>query len=237
MAKQITTKKKKSKSKSKKNIVVEYIQPKDTLDVIIGWDVSSTTVGWAALYVKDGYIINVDYSFYKPEDKENKLASLIKLQENVNIIITKVYESVATCFRNFGYSGLNKVNYHVGVEDHLLFMKGKSSAQTITTLSVYNRTLCMAVYNKTGIVPTLMPVATIRSILRKLSGSKEIIDKDHVPQTVESIIGSNWMGAREWKFRWLQNQIGNTAVECFDMADGIAAAISCAYLCGVIKGK
>jgi hypothetical protein len=42
----------------------------DELNVCIGFDVSSSTVGFGVLYIKNDEIVKVDYSYYKPEDKK-----------------------------------------------------------------------------------------------------------------------------------------------------------------------
>ncbi len=191
--------------------------------ICFGFDVSSSTVGICSLHVCDKKIIKVEYSYYKPKDeKETELGKIFKLYDHIfNYILEqdKKYKNV---------------DYKVFVEDFIMFMPGKSSARTITILSVYNRTVCLAANHCLKIEPELLPVATIRSVLKKVSGNSERVDKEHVPEVLEKIIKKD---LPNWNFRWSVNKKGIPIDECYDQADGIAAALSGAFRSGILENE
>jgi hypothetical protein len=202
----------------------------DELNVCIGFDVSSSTVGFGVLYIKNDEIVKVDYSYYKPEDKkEDPLKSIVALYDFVEEKLNNIKKQA------IDYNTNSKVNMHACVEDFLLFMEGQSSARTITVLSVYNRTVCLAINRVLGVNPLLLPVATIRSSLKKMSGQSNRVDKDHVPEVVEKIINLHRKANLPWKFRWITNRNNNPIKECYDMADGLAAGLAGSFKLNLIS--
>lgn len=149
----------------------------------------------------------------------------MRLQENIIKIIKSVKEKVATRF--------GMLKYSVGVEDFLL-SHPTTSAKTITTLSVYNTTVCMAAYNWLGIEPQPIHIATIRATLRNLAeiDKKDVFSKEHVPAAIEKIINKYYPS--KWKFRILTKRTGNISAETYDMSDAIAVAITYAYKAGLL---
>jgi len=228
-----------TKQKKEKVVETKPILNPDALNIVVGWDVSSTTIGWGALYFLGNKIHQVEYGYYKPEEKDNKLLSLVLVKQHVADILENAFHKNIK-----GQYGL--VTMYSGVEDFLLHMEAKSSANTITMLSVYNRTVCMSVFDFLAAaneecvafkdnIPRLLPVATIRSILRKLSGQEERVDKEHVPDVVEEIINSKWYDSSSaWTFRRLTKRTGKMQDECFDMADGLAVAVATANKLGLL---
>lgn len=195
-------------------------------NILFGFDVSSSTVGISCLHICKNKVVKIDYSYYKPKDKsETELGRIFELYKFIHSYMLGVKEQ----FQN------ENVEFKAYVEDFIMFMPGKSSARTITLLSVYNRTVCLAAYHCLGVEPQLLPVATIRSILRKMSGGTDRIDKEHVPEVLEIII--NKFSSLKWKFRFLVNSKNNIIEECYDMGDGIAVAVAGAFTDEILKSK
>lgn len=189
--------------------------------ICFGFDVSSSTVGICSLYVCNKKITKVEYSYYKPKNKnETELGNIFKLYDYIFNYISEQQKK----YKN--------VEYKVFVEDFIMFMPGKSSARTITLLSVYNRTVCLAANHCLNIEPELLPVATIRSVLKKVSGNLDRVDKEHVPEVLEKIIKDH---LPDWNFRWSVNKKGVPIDECYDQADGIAAAVSGSFRSGILE--
>jgi len=219
--------------KPKSKLINNPIVIDDQIHVCVGFDVSSETVGYSIFYIQNNKIIKLEYEYYKPEDKKiDELNSIYKLYGFIcKLLLSIKRDAELYCNDN----NLKDPIIHVYVENYLLFMKGHSTAKTITTLSVYNRTVCLAIFNALAIVPMLLPVITIRSVLKKMSDSVDRIDKEHVPDAIELIINKFWENKNKWFFEWEYKRNNKPKVECFDMADGIAAGLAGMFKTNLLK--
>ena len=110
------------------------------------------------------------------------------------------------------------------IEDIFLFMGGKSknmsSAKTIVTLAVFNRTASLACYHNSSNIK-FYSVHEIRKIIKSsYSDIKSKIAKEEMPDIIIKYL--------EPSFNKIINRKGNIAKETFDEADGIAVAWACA---------
>ena len=86
--------------------------------------------------------------------------------------------------------------------------------------------LCVSLYEDYNNV-SLLPVQTIRAKLRRVVNSEITISKELVPETVEKIIKKY---DSNWAFEYQLNKKGKMIIENYDKADGIAVALSFAYI-------
>lgn len=176
---------------------------------VMGLDASSTTIGLCLLRYDDKKIELEHVEFYKPTKKGDVFE---RLQDVRKYIFDKVSE-----FRPD----------EVSLEEILLWMGGgkrcpvckqkmgrQSTAKTITTLTALNRTVGLAVLDKTGHSPYLYNVMKIRHQIKK---GKKIPKKEDVPERVAKILDID--------FPYKLNKRNNIAKENEDMADAIAVAL------------
>ncbi|HVI40218.1 MAG TPA: crossover junction endodeoxyribonuclease RuvC [Anaerovoracaceae bacterium] len=165
---------------------------------VVGLDASTTTIGFSVVDY-DGYsgpeLKHVEH--FKPPKKGDLFEKLDKVRE-------------------FIFDRLDKYKPDdVALEDIILFMKGHSTAKTISSLAVLNRTVGLAVYNKTGKPPQLLNVMKIRHAIKE---NKKLPAKEDIPELVAKILNI--------KFPYILNKKGAVAVENYDRADSIAVALA-----------
>jgi len=211
-------KKKKKKTKIDK-YPIEKVDKNKTY-AFFGFDISSSTIGYASIIVKDGYVLDVDCDYYKPNKIPTTIMSLVQTQKDMSIIVKKMKDKAEQW----------NVELMVAVEDFLL-AHSTTSAQSITLLAVYNAAVCLALYNVTQVDPRPIPVATIRAKLRRLSGTKDI-PKEMVPDIVEIIINDRKQNG--WVLEQYTGKKGAILKENYDIADGIAVALAYAYETGAL---
>ena len=164
---------------------------------VLGLDCSSSTIGWG--------LVNEN-----PELLAHGHIKPLNSKYNIFIRLQNVYEKMQDlCWE------LNPT--HIVIEDILLHMKGKSSANTITTLAIFNRTAGLSLYTHTGIIPELLPVGTIRKIIRdNYPNVNRSFKKEEIPDIIREYLSS--------KFSNIINKNNNISNETYDEADGIIAA-------------
>lgn len=163
---------------------------------IMGFDCSSTTVGWGVIeYDAEFNIVNIASGWFKPSKTGTIFERLDLVRKEINNLLQTHQPTL------------------IAIEDIVKFMAGKSSAQTIITLSVFNRTIGMSCYDFLGKSPELLSVMTIR---HKIKSGKVIPKKDEVPACLEKILNIS--------FNWTYNKKGNIKEESYDEADGLAVA-------------
>lgn len=171
---------------------------------VLGLDASTNTIGICVLdFTIDGYFNLVHYSYYKPPKKGHPIEKLAVTKSTIENIIENYNP-------NF-----------IALEDIILFMKGRSTAKTTTSLAALNRTVGLAVYEKTRKPPTLLNVLTIRHAIKE----NEVPDKEQIPEFVAKKLNI--------QFPWILNSKNNPIPENYDIADGMAVAL--AYACLTIK--
>ncbi len=173
---------------------------------VLGLDASTNTIGICILdFTLEGDLILVASSYYKPPKKGHPIERLALTKLAIEKIIEQYNPD------------------HIALEDIILFMKGKSTAKTTTSLAALNRTVGLAVYDKTNKPPTLLNVMTIRHTIKE----KDLPEKDKIPELVSKKLNIN--------FPWMLNKNGKVIPENYDVADGMAVAL--AYACLVINNN
>jgi Holliday junction resolvasome RuvABC endonuclease subunit len=167
---------------------------------IMGLDASTTTIGLAVLEHEDFQNPKlIEVTYFKPPKKGDIFERLSKVRDFIQ----------------------NRIQHfqpdQVALEDILLFMKGHSTATTISSLAVLNRTVGLAVYDKLGRPPTLLNVMKIRHAVKQ---GKALPAKEDIPELVAQML--------QIEFPYVLNRNKKISVENYDMADAIAVAL--AYL-------
>ncbi|KKN74471.1 hypothetical protein LCGC14_0389880 [marine sediment metagenome] len=163
-------------------------------------DASSTTIGICLLSYDDKKI-TLDYvSYYKPPKKGNIFERLDVVRKYIQTKIDELKPDAVT------------------IEDIVLFMKNKSSANTITTLAVVNRVIGLTVFDKIGKAPYLYNVMRVRHAIKK---GKDLPSKQDVPELVADIL--------DVKFPYVKKN-EKMVKENEDMADAIAVGICHIYM-------
>lgn len=181
------------------------------IKTILGFDASSTTIGWCILHFDDvtNDISFVAADYLKPIKKGSIIERIVDTRDKINKIIT-----------------LAKPDY-VAIEEIVQFMKGKSTAKTIIMLTTFNRMIGLAVYDALKKEPTMYSVMTIRHGLKE---NKIFPKKEDMPALVSKHLGIT--------FPYEYNKKNKLKVENYDKADGIAVALCHAFvLAGKIKVK
>lgn len=174
---------------------------------ILGFDVSSTTIGYCILEIddSDNSIAFVGASYLKPIKKGSIIERIVDTRNKIQAIIEKV-----------------KPDY-IGIEDIIQFMKGHSTAKTIIMLTTFNRMISLCAHDYLKKSPELFSVMTIRHGLKT---DKDLPKKEDMPELVAKHLGIT--------FPYEHNKLGKVKVESFDMADGVAVAL---YYAFVLTGK
>lgn len=175
-------------------------RPHDWSDTaILGLDCSSSVIGWG-LIDPVGYRL-LAHGHFKPLNAKH---SLIERLNDVYMFITNLCEQLRP--------------KTVAIEDIALFMKGRSSARTITTLAVFNRTAALAAFRCGGDVQ-FRTVGSIRKQIRRYARLESTPDKKEMPDLVR--------GHLDHTFTDVPKRGGGRGVPTFDEADGIAVAWAC----------
>lgn len=105
----------------------------------------------------------------------------------------------------------------VAVEDYARrFSQGRSSAQTIILLSVWNETCSLVAFRKIGKDTFKYPVVSIRAEIGRHFGVKIVSKDDIFPEIVKNCK----------RFAPEKNRSGNVKTESGDVADSIAVGIT-----------
>jgi Holliday junction resolvasome RuvABC endonuclease subunit len=176
---------------------------------ILGFDCSSSTIGWSVLQV-DGYSINfLSCGYIKPPKKGNIVERIAQTRNEVQKLIEKVKPD------------------HIAIEEIIQFMAGKSTAKTIIMLTTFNRMISLVAYDYLKFPPTFHNVMSIRHGL-KVNGI--VPKKEDMPNLVAQHLNIT--------FPWEYNKKGKIKPENYDRADGIAVNLYYAFiLTGKITSK
>ena len=162
----------------------------------MGFDCSSSTVGWGVIEYDENFnIIKINSGWFKPEKTGTIFERLDSTRNQVKTLLN-----------------LYKPD-KISIEDIIKFMANKSSAQAIIMLAIFNRTIGMTCYDFLGESPDLISVMTIR---HKIKQDKIVPKKEDVPECLEKILGI--------KFNWTFNKNGKIKEESYDESDGLAVA-------------
>lgn len=170
---------------------------------IIGFDVSSSVIGWSVLEFDD--ITNE--ILYKDSGYHNviKTGSLIQRLVHTRTAIQNI---LSTHNPNF-----------IGIEQIVEFMKGKSTAKTVGILTTFNRMVALISFDFLQKEPEFFNVMSIRHALKL---DKQFPKKEEMPNLVAHHLSID--------FPYQKNKKGNIKTENYDRADGIAVALYYAFL-------
>lgn len=184
------------------------------MKTVLGFDVSSETIGWCALSIDDQGTIKIIKAHYVKPPKEGTIIE--RLAETRNQI-KKIIEDIKPDF--------------IGIEEIIQFMKGASTAKTIIALTTFNRMIGLLTHDYLGKSPEMFNVMSIRHGLKK---NKVLPKKEDMPKLV----------AKHLKIKFPYEYVakgkykGTIKKESGDVADGIAVALYYSYvLTGKIKRK
>lgn len=184
------------------------------MKTVLGFDVSSETIGWCALSIDDQDKIKIIKAHYVKPPKDGTIIE--RLAETRNQI-KKIIEDIKPDF--------------IGIEEIIQFMKGASTAKTIIALTTFNRMIGLLAHDYSGKSPEMFNVMSIRHGLKR---GKVLPKKEEMPGLV----------AKHLKIKFPYEYVvkgkykGTIKKESGDVADGIAVALYYSYvLTGKIKRK
>jgi len=164
---------------------------------VLGFDVSSSTIGYCVLEVSDSNDIQfILCNYIKPIKKGSIIERIVHTRDVIQSIIDQV-----------------KPDY-IAIEDIIQFMAGASTAKTIIMLTSFNRMISLVAYDYLKKCPSLYSVMTIRHGLKI---NKILPKKEEIPELVAKHL--------KITFPYLFNKKGKIKVESYDMADGVAVAL------------
>lgn len=180
---------------------------------ILGFDVSSSCIGYCVLEVDGDKVKFISCNYLKPIKTGNIIERIVDTRNKIKKIIEEI-----------------KPDY-IGIEDIISFMQGKSTAQTIITLTTFNRMICLLAYDYLGRMPDLFNVMSIRHGLKI---NNIFPKKEDMPELVAKHLEITFPYERSTKGK----NKGGIKVESYDMADGVAVALYLAFtLTNKIKRK
>lgn len=172
---------------------------------ILGIDCSSTTIGLGYLEVIDGKIKYIGCTYIKPIKSNDITIRLKDTRDKLLRIINKFKPD------------------DIVIEEIVSYMPGKSSANTIITLAVFNRMVALLAHDYLKKCPEFYRVIPVRSGLKL---GTDFPEKEEIPNIIATHLNV--------KFPWLYNKKSNVCQENFDMADALAVALFHAF---VLTGK
>ncbi len=176
---------------------------------VLGFDVSSTTIGYSVIDFDSSSMKVVHAGYIKPIKKGSIIERIVDTRDKVQDIINKA-----------------KPDY-IGIEDIIQFMQGKSTAKTIIMLTTFNRMIGLCAFDYLKASPELFSVMTIRHGLKL---GKDLPKKEDMPELVAKHLGIT--------FPYEHNKKGKLKVENYDKADGIAVGLYYTLLLsGKVKRK
>ena len=171
--------------------------------IILGFDVSSSVIGWA--------VLNYDSSLNSVTlIKTGNLKPPKKDTGDLSMRLSKTYCAIEDLINI-------ELPDEIVVEDYAKrFSAGRSTANVIIILSVFNEIVCLASYKYLKSPVSRYPVVTIRATLGKFF-NKKIISKDDVyPVIVENFSD----------FKQKINKKNNISKESFDEVDAISVGMT-----------
>lgn len=187
---------------------------------ILGFDVSSTCIGYGVLEIDDDNNIHfVSCNFIKPNKKGNIIERVVETRNIIQSIIAQVKPDL------------------IAIEDIIQFMQGHSTAKTIIMLTTFNRMVGLTCYDYLNKTPELFSVMAIR---HGLKNGKSFPKKEEVPELVSSHLNIQfpYLKSKSRQTKKGKKIEGKIKIESYDMADGVAVALYYAFvLTGRVKRK
>jgi len=181
--------------------------------IVLGFDISSTTIGYCALEIDGSQIKFLKAHYIKPSKDGHILDRLADTRNKIQQLIQEV-----------------KPDY-IGIEEIISFMKGKTTANTIITLASFNRMIGLLAHDYLGKAPEMFNVMSIR---HGLKFKKALPQKEDMPKLVSKHLKIKF----PWELITKGKSKGKPKSSNFDVADGIAVALHYArILTGQSKRK
>lgn len=176
----------------------------------MSFDISSAVVGWAVFNIDPRMSITLTKSgWFKPYNKGDIFDNLTHLKQNIKTLLEQYKPD------------------KVAIEDVISYMPRLSSARTIITLSLYNRTVGLTCYEYLKKSPELYSVMAIRHGIKT---GTQLPTKEEIPSLVEKRLGVTL--PRHYK------KTGTLRSEIHDEADSIACGLfACLKLTNQLKTK
>lgn len=176
---------------------------KPNMKKILGFDVSSTVTAYCCLELDGGKIINIKHGYIKPQKTGSIFERLEKFSKDISAIISSINPD------------------EVAIEDIIQFMGRNSSANTIITLALFNRTVGLASH-KLNLTPTMYAVSSIRS---KIKVGSKLPKKEEIPEILESKFNIKFPYVYAKPKAGSNLAVGKIKQESYDLGDAFAVAI------------
>ncbi len=172
---------------------------------ILGFDVSSSCIGWGLLEIDESNISYLDSGILKPKKTGTILERLSDTRDKISTLINKLSPD------------------YIGIEDIINFIRNKSSANTIITLAVFNRMIGLCSFDFLKKPPELFGVLSIRHGLKT---NKLFPKKEDMPELVSNHLKIKF----PYEYMKVGKNKGKPHVTNYDRADGIAVALYYAFI-------
>lgn len=168
------------------------------IEIILGLDISSSTIGYGVLSLDtvSKEIKFLSMSYIKPLKEGTIIERLVDTRDKIKKIIKDIKPT------------------RICIEDILLFVSNKSTAQTIIVLAVFNRMIGLLAFDYLKETPSMYGVLAIR---RALMPGKDLPAKEDMPELVAWHLNI--------KFPYEFGKKGKIKIENCDMADGCSVAL------------
>lgn len=166
--------------------------------ISLALDISTKTIGLSIIEVVNSVIVSFHTEHFTLSATKNSLLKIIDAKDYVKSSIAKFKPDT------------------LAIEDYSLFMKGKSSAKTITALAIMNTVIQLTILELGLAPPTMLNVNTVRAKL-KTKGQPRIAKTD-LPDVVSRRLGVPWT--------WLTDKKGKLSPANYDRADAIATNLA-----------
>lgn len=180
---------------------------------ILGIDASTSTIGLAIIdYSSLNDAKLVFQQFYKPKKNISIFQKLLQIKIFLSSFLLEWKPD------------------HIAIEDIILFMQGHSTAKTISSLSILNRTVGLTVLETLHQEPYLLSVMSIRHALKL---NKKFPKKEEIPELVAHYLKIDFpYYYKKNKKNDPSNKVKSLkltpkiAIESYDVADAIAVGLA-----------
>ena len=176
---------------------------------ILGLDISSTTIGWGLLSVNEETkeITYIDSGIYHPPEKQedNLIERLYETRENIALLMSKYCPD------------------EIVIEDILMFIANRSTANTVICLSVFNRAIGLLARDYLGKPPIYLSVNNIRAAIKT---GKTNPAKEEIPEIIAKHLNI------KFPYFFISRGPNKNAphITSYDRADGLAAALAYSFI-------
>jgi len=168
---------------------------------VLGLDISSSIIGYSLFEFDSNNVTLKTYGYLKPPNKSK--GSISYRLDKTSLLMVNLFEDL-------------KPDY-ICVEDYAKrFSMGRSQANTIIVLSVFNEQVCLEAFRYLKTDVYRYPVMTIRSQISKMLNTK-IVSKDDIYYELTKQCSI---------FKTTLNKNGTTRKEDMDIVDSMAVSMT-----------